>query len=65
MKNKNLHLHCKFQKRIGGTACNNNKSIRYDELEELVLKQIINLINKYYDNILIEKNIILKKLLLV
>jgi len=37
-------------------ACDNKNSIRYDVLEEIVLIEINKVIEKYYNNIEIEKN---------
>lgn len=50
------YLHCKTKNIRLGLACDNKNSIRYDVLEEIVLIEINKVIEKYYNNIEIEKN---------
>lgn len=58
---KQIYMECKERKRTGGFICNNNKSIRYDYLENLVLEQINKQIEKYYDITKIKKYYYSKK----
>lgn len=53
---KQAYLQCKSKARTGGFICNNKRSIKYDELENIVLEQINNQLNKYYDKVKVEKN---------
>ena len=53
---KQAYLQCKSKARTGGFICNNKRSIKYDELENIVLEQINNQLNKYYDKAKVEKN---------
>jgi|GEM_PF-3466632 uncharacterized protein YsxB (DUF464 family) len=50
------YLQCKTKNIRLGLACDNKNSIRYDVLEEIVLIEINKVIEKYYNNIEIEKN---------
>ncbi len=52
---KQAYMQCKERKRTGDFICNNNKAIRYDDLEKLVLEQINQQVEKYYDMSQIEK----------
>ena len=51
---KTAYLHCKGKKRF--RICDNNKSIRVDELEKIVLNAINKLLDSYYDKGYLEKN---------
>lgn len=50
------YLQCKTKNIRLGLDCDNKNSIRYDVLEEIVLIEINKVIEKYYNNIEIEKN---------
>lgn len=56
------YMQCKERTRTGGFTCNNNRSIRYDELENIVLEQINQQIQKYYDISKVEKEYYAKKI---
>ncbi len=58
---KKEYLRCKTRKAIGSIACVNNNSIRYEVLEEIVLKEINNQIEKYYNQAKLEKSYYEKK----
>ena len=58
---KQAYMQCKERKRTGALICNNNRAIRYDDLENLVLKQINTQIEKYYDMSQIKKKYYEKK----
>lgn len=53
---KQIYMECKERKRTGGFICSNNRSIRYDDLENLVLDQINKQIEKYYDITKVKKD---------
>ena len=50
------YLKCKNRLQTGGSACDNNNSIQYEKLEEVVLNEINSLINKYYNQSKLEKS---------
>jgi len=55
------YLQCKNKKYKVGMACSNKSSIRYEVLEEIVLNEINKVIEKYYNNVKVEKNYYEKK----
>ena len=55
------YLQCRNKKYKGGMACTNKSSIRYEVLEEIVLNEINKVIEKYYNNVKLEKNYYEKK----
>lgn len=55
------YLQCKNKKHKGGLACDNKNSIRYEVLEEIVLNELNKVIEKYYNNVKVEKNYYEKK----
>lgn len=59
---KQAYLQCRSNKRTGGVFCNNNRAIRYDVLENVVLEQINIQLQKYYDKTKVEKNYYAKKI---
>ncbi len=46
---KRAYLQCRTKASTAGMACSNGDSIKIDDLEEVILKQINKKINKYYD----------------
>lgn len=58
---KQAYMQCRERRKTGGFICNNNRAIRYDDLEKLVLDQINFQIAKYYDLTKIEKNYFAKQ----
>lgn len=58
--NKYSYLVCS-NNNDGYNNCINKSSIRYDKLEETVLKEINKIIEKYYDKTLLEKGILKKE----
>lgn len=55
------YLQCRNKKYKVGMACDNKSSIRYEVLEEIVLNEINKVIEKYYNNVKLEKNYYEKK----
>lgn len=55
------YLHCRNHIHAGGLTCDNNKLIRYEVLEELVLTEINKMIDKYANQKSLEKNYYSKK----
>lgn len=56
---RRAYLQCKGAKRLH--TCQNNKSIRLDELEEILLTSINDLLKNYYDNQTVEKEYNIRK----
>lgn len=61
IKTYKSYLCCKTRKRTSGDACDNNNSIRYELLEEIILREINKKIEEYYDRTKLEKSYYEKK----
>lgn len=55
------YLLCRTSSRTGKYACDNKNSIRYEELERIVLEEINKMIERYYDKTKLEKSYYEKK----
>ena len=55
------YLLCRTRTRVGIEACDNVNSIRYEELENIVLNEINKMLERYYDKTKLEKNYYEKK----
>ena len=55
------YLLCRTRTRVGTEACDNVNSIRYEELENIVLNEINKMLKRYYDKSKLEKNYYEKK----
>ena len=55
------YLHCRNHKKSSGLTCDNTTYIRYEVLEELILKEINTMIDKYANQKSLEKNYYSKK----
>lgn len=55
-KGKQAYMQCKTKATTAGFMCKNNRAIRYDDLENILLNEINKQIEKYYDFTQIKKN---------
>ena len=58
---KQAYMQCGERKKTGGTMCNNDKAVRYEVLENMILEEINKQLEKYYNLSDVEKSYYSKK----